>query len=94
MRLKPGAEEEYKRWHDEIWPEMLDLIRAGGARNYSIFREGLNLFAYLEIEPGGTPAGGEHPVVRRWWASLEHLMESEPDGSPTIWWMTEVFHVD
>jgi L-rhamnose mutarotase len=51
IRLKPGADPvEYKRRHDEIWPEMLDALRAAGLRNYSIFRDGLTLFAYVEVD--------------------------------------------
>ncbi|MDP9373165.1 MAG: L-rhamnose mutarotase, partial [Chloroflexota bacterium] len=49
--LKPGADPvEYKRRHDEIWPEMLDALRDAGIRNYSIFLHGRQLFAYLEVE--------------------------------------------
>ena len=48
MKLKPGHEAEYKRKHDEIWPEMLELMKAQGIANYSIYRHGLPLFAYLE----------------------------------------------
>ena len=48
MRLKPGNEAIYKQKHDEIWPEMLELMQRQGIRNYSIYRYGLTLFAYLE----------------------------------------------
>ncbi|MBX3194144.1 MAG: L-rhamnose mutarotase [Microbacteriaceae bacterium] len=94
MRLNPGGEEPYKKAHDELWPEMRELIALGGVRNYSIFREGLDLFAVMEVDENSAPVGGENPVVRRWWASLERYMESEPDGSPRMSPMEEVFHVD
>ena len=48
MKLKPGNEAIYKKKHDEIWPEMLALMQRDGIRNYSIYRHGLTLFAYLE----------------------------------------------
>ena len=41
MKLKPGNEAIYKQKHDEIWPEMLALMKRDGIRNYSIYRYGL-----------------------------------------------------
>lgn len=50
MRLRPGAEPEYRRRHAAVWPELLDDLRAAGARNYSIFLDGQDLFGYLEVD--------------------------------------------
>ena len=50
MRLLPGAEAEYRRRHAAVWPEMLAELQAAGARNYSIFLRGEDLFGYLEVE--------------------------------------------
>ena len=49
MRIKPGTEEEYRRRHQLVWPELLaDLTRAG-CENYSIYLRGTELFAYMEV---------------------------------------------
>jgi L-rhamnose mutarotase len=50
MQLLPGAEAEYRRRHAAVWPEMLAELRAAGARNYSIFLRGDDLFGYLEVD--------------------------------------------
>ena len=50
LEVRPGYEDEYKKRHDEIWPEMVDMLRKAGVRNYSIFRHGLTLFGYFETE--------------------------------------------
>jgi L-rhamnose mutarotase len=50
MRLRPGAEAEYRRRHADVWPEMLAELKAAGARNYSIFLRGEDLFGYLEVD--------------------------------------------
>ena len=50
MRLLPGQEAEYRRRHAAVWPEMLDALKAAGARDYSIFLHGDDLFAYLEVD--------------------------------------------
>ena len=50
LEVRPGYEDEYKKRHDEIWPEMVDMLRKAGVRNYSIFRHGLTLFGCFETE--------------------------------------------
>ncbi len=48
LEVRPGHEEEYKKRHDDIWPEMVDALKKSGITNYSIFRHGLTLFGYFE----------------------------------------------
>jgi UDP-glucose 4-epimerase len=40
--------EAYERMHATVWPEVLAMIHACNIRNYSIFRHGALLFAYME----------------------------------------------
>lgn len=95
MKLKPGFEAEYKKRHDEIWPELSALLSESGISDYSIFldEETLTLFAVQKLADGHTadllPA---HPVVQKWWASLTELMEVNPDNSPVCTPLNEIFH--
>jgi L-rhamnose mutarotase len=94
MWLKPGMEALYKQRHDEIWPELVERIRAEGIRNFSIYRHGLLLFAYLERDeppPEGAPVAD---VTWRWWESMAPLMETNPDFSPVMEPVEEMFHLD
>ena len=50
LEVRPGYEDEYKKRHDEIWPEMLATLRDAGISNYNIFRHGLTLFGYFETD--------------------------------------------
>jgi L-rhamnose mutarotase len=92
MKLKPGHEAEYKKAHDELWPEMAANLRRDGVRNYSIYRHGLTLFAYLERD---TPATGGKPppdsIAWKWWAAMAPLMETNPDTSPVVEPVEEMF---
>jgi L-rhamnose mutarotase len=49
-RLKPGAEERYEEYHRAVWPEVLRAIRRVGITQYLIFRDGLDLFHYIECD--------------------------------------------
>jgi L-rhamnose mutarotase len=94
MWLRPGNEEIYKQKHDEIWPEMLELMKAQGIANYSIYRHGLMLFAYLEHEAGSTRDAPPDPILLRWWDMMRPYMVCNPDGSPFQAPAEEMFHAD
>lgn len=95
MKLKPGFEEEYKKRHDEIWPELIKVLKEAGIHNYSIYldEETGTLFAYQELEDDVSDVSS-HPVVRKWWDYMEELMETKPDHSPVTVSLKEVFHMD
>ena len=79
--VRPGYEEEYRRRHDEIWPEMVEALREAGVWNYSIFRHGLTLFGYFETDDLGQTQRYlvNSEVNRRWGESMEPIMKMEID---------------
>ncbi|MDT0684370.1 L-rhamnose mutarotase [Roseicyclus sp. F158] len=96
MRLVPGREDEYRRRHDEIWPELAELLKDAGVSDYSIHldRETSTLFGVLwRSEDHGMEALPEHPVMRRWWAHMADIMETNADRSPWQRDLETVFHL-
>jgi L-rhamnose mutarotase len=97
MKLKDGCEEEYKRRHDEIWPELSQLLSDSGVYDYSIFldEQTLTLFAVQKLKDGHTSGDlPSDPVVRKWWDYMADLMVTEPDSAPVCVPLREVFHLD
>ena len=97
MKLKPNFEQEYKRRHDEIWPELAEELSRAGVCDYSIFldRETLTLFAFQKLEEGNAADRlPETEVVKRWWEYMKDIMETNPDNSPVSVPLEEVFHLD
>lgn len=97
MQLKPGFEEEYKRRHDEIWPELSETLARAGISDYSIFLDErtLTLFAVQKLTEGNTADDlPKLPIVRKWWAFMADIMETNPDHSPVCIPLGEVFHMD
>jgi L-rhamnose mutarotase len=94
MRVRPGQEDEYRRRHRAVWPEMLHALKEAGCSNYSIFMRGHELFAYMEAS--------DFDVLRqtlaasqRWEAHMAGIMEVAilPDtGFHEL--LPEVFHLD
>jgi L-rhamnose mutarotase len=97
MKLKPGNVAEYKKRHDEIWPELSREIRAAGISDYSIFldEETLTLFAVQKLgDENSAAALPDSAIVRKWWNAMAPLMETHPDNSPVTKPLHEVFHLD
>lgn len=96
MKLFKGQEAEYKRRHNELWPELQVLLKESGIKDYSIFLEENtgDLFGYLTIDdktkldklPG-------LPVMKKWWAYMKDIMETNPDNSPVSITLQEVFYL-
>lgn len=96
MRLKPGSVDEYRRRHDQIWPELAEAIRAAGIFDYSIFfdEETLALFAVLKLsDDNRRDALPDQPVMRRWWEHMADLMEVHPDNRPVEVPLAPMFHL-
>jgi L-rhamnose mutarotase len=96
MKLKPGATAEYRRRHDELWPELETALREAGIHDYSIFldQETLHLFAVLKLRDGETSAAlPEQPVMKRWWDYMADLMETGPGTRPREWPLEQMFHL-
>ncbi len=81
LEVRPGYEDEYKKRHDEIWPEMLEAVQKAGIRNYNIFRHGLTLFGYFETDDLQRTIDilKDDPVNARWGAYMAPVMKIEID---------------
>ena len=96
MRLKPGVVAEYKKRHDELWPELAAELKAAGVSDYSIFldEETLTLFAVQKLGKKNSAASlPDSPIVRKWWDYMAPLMETNPDNSPAAKPLKEVFYL-
>ncbi|NGZ76377.1 L-rhamnose mutarotase [Saccharibacillus alkalitolerans] len=97
MKVYKEHHDEYRRRHDELWPEMEQMLREHGMVEYSIFLDPAtdNLFAYLVITDEELWArSADTEVCRRWWAYMKDIMETHADDSPVSFELTEVFRLD
>ena len=97
MKLLPGFEAEYKRRHDEIWPELAKELRDAGVSDYSIYLDpdSLTLFAVQKLSADNSADTlPERVIVKKWWAHMADIMETNPDDSPVIRELPELFHLD
>ena len=96
--IAEGKKEEYIRRHNEIWPEMVEVLKEAGIVNYTIWNTGNEVFGYYECEKGieyAAKVQAESPVVDRWNESMEGIliMEMDPEtGAQPL--MQKIFELD
>ena len=97
MKLKPGFEAEYKRRHDQIWPELVAELQAAGVSDYSIYLDESTrtLFAFQKLKDHNSSGNlASTAIVKKWWKYMADLMDTNPDHSPVVVPLKEVFHMD
>ena len=97
MRIKPGTQEEYRRRHQQVWPELLADLKRAGCQNYSIYLHDTELFAYMEVDDFQSYLAimAASRASERWEAQMGDILirETEADaGFPPV--LEEVFHLD
>jgi L-rhamnose mutarotase len=96
MQLRKGFEAEYKKRHDKLWPDLEALLTSSGISDYSIFLDETtgSLFGVMKANNrealNDLPA---HPVMKKWWAYMRDIMETNEDNSPVSVPLMEVFYL-
>ena len=82
LEVRPGYEEEYKKRHEKIWPEMIQMLKESGVRNYSIFRHGLTLSGYFETDnlKNTISSINQSEIDRKWGEYMAPIMKIEIDS--------------
>jgi L-rhamnose mutarotase len=96
MQLHKGFEEEYRKRHEILWPELEQLLKENGISEYSIFLDVTtnSLFGVLKVnDPQALDNLPEQPVMKKWWAYMKDIMETNPDNSPVSIPLNEVFYL-
>ncbi len=86
LQLAPGMKAEYVRRHREIWPEMAEMLREAGIRNYSIWWYRDLLFGYYESDDleRAEAFKARSPVQARWNAYMKGLIAYEEAGGARL----------
>ena len=97
MQLNPGQVAQYQQRHDEIWPELVRLLKDAGIADYSIFlhEPTHSLFAVLKrTADHSMDALPSHEIMQRWWLHMADIMETNESNEPVVEPMPCLFHLD
>ena len=74
IQVKAEKLEEYKRYHAQVWPEVLDMIKACNIQNYSIYYKDGLLFSYYEYTGSDFESDiakmVADPKTQEWWSIM------------------------
>ena len=96
MQLHKGFEEEYKKRHDVLWPDLELLLKSSGISDYSIFLDETTGILFGVMKANNKEALNHlpaNPVMKKWWAYMKDIMESNDDNSPVSTTLKEVFYL-
>jgi L-rhamnose mutarotase len=90
MTLKPGAYAGYKKAHDEIWPDLAEVISGAGV-SMVIYKHGDSLFVHgtAPTEDDWRKVRGD--VVERWSAWMTEFLEIDELGASAVTRLEESF---
>ena len=96
MKLNPGKAAEYKQRHDEIWPELVDLLHEAGVSDYSIHLDeetGILFGVLWRRDDHGMEALPETEIMQKWWSHMADVMETHDDNAPVATDLIPMFHM-
>lgn len=96
MQLNEGQVQEYKQRHDNIWPDLVRLLKESGISDYSIFlHEDTNsLFAVLRRTADHTMDSLPlEPVMQQWWKHMADIMATSENNEPVVEPLERLFHM-
>lgn len=93
MQLKQGCEAEYSRLHNEIWPELVTLLKQSGIKDYHIYfdKETYMLIAVQHVDEHASVDISKEPLMQKWWNKMADLMEVNADKSPVVVGLDMIF---
>lgn len=97
MKLYKGYEEEYEKRHNNLWPEMKEMIHEYGGSNYSIYldKETNYLYGYIEVDDlDRWNESAKTEICKKWWDYMSDIMETNPDNSPVCIDLKPVFFLE
>jgi L-rhamnose mutarotase len=98
--VKPETFDEYVKYHEDVWPDVLAMISECNLRNYSIYHKDNTLFAYFEYHGDDFEADmakmAADPTTQKWWDIMMPMQAPVETRAEGEWWATmdEVFHTD
>jgi L-rhamnose mutarotase len=100
LKDDPALIAEYEAWHQNVWPEIIESIRASGIENMQIYRFSNRLFMIMEVN--GTfsfdkkaAADAQNEKVQQWEELMWKYQQSVPGSKPGEKWvmMDKIFEL-
>jgi L-rhamnose mutarotase len=92
LKDDPGLIAEYKRYHEHIWPEIVESIKGSGILDMEIYLLGTRMFMIMEVSEefsfeAKADADRRNPKVQEWENLMWRFQKALPAAKPGEKWM-------
>lgn len=100
LKNDPVLIAEYEKYHQEVWPEIIDSIKSSGIEVLDIYRTGNRLFMIVEADENFSfekkaKADAANPKVQQWEELMWKFQQALPWAKPGEKWvlMEKIFEL-
>jgi L-rhamnose mutarotase len=101
LKDDPALIAEYERWHENVWPEILDSIRTAGIEQMEIYRVANRLYMIMEVNEhfnfaAKAAADAANEKVQEWETLMWQFQSPLPFANPGEKWvlMQKIFSLN
>ena len=94
MDLKDDPEliASYKRYHEKVWPEIIESIKSAGIQDMEIYLLGTRMFMIMEVDETFSfekkaEADAKNPKVQEWERLMWRFQQALPEARPGEKWL-------
>jgi L-rhamnose mutarotase len=101
LKNDPALIAEYKKYHERIWPEIIQSIKSSGVEDMEIYLLGTRMFMIMDVNETFSfekkaMADRENPKVQEWERLMWRFQQALPQAKPGEKWllMERIFRLD
>ena len=100
LKVKQDKVQEYRKMHEDVWPELLDALSRSGWHNYTLFiQDDGTIFGYCEVDESlqaSVDGIANEEVNLRWGEKFAPYFEIPPGSTPdqSMVELEQYFHMD
>ena len=101
LKHDPALIDEYKHYHQHVWPEITQSIRDSGIENMEIYLLGTRIFMIMDVNDtfsflAKQQADAHNPKVQEWETLMWKFQQALPEAKPGEKWlsMERIFKLD
>jgi L-rhamnose mutarotase len=92
LKDDPKLIAEYKRYHEQVWPEIVESIRGSGIHEMEIYLLGTRMFMIMEVDDSFSfeakgAADRQNPKVQEWENLMWKFQQALPQAKPGEKWL-------
>src|SRR5579864_1366460 len=92
LKDDPALIAEYKRYHQRVWPEIVQSIKDSGIEDMEIYLRGTRMFMIMEVSESFSfeakaKADSANPRVQQWEQLMWKFQQSLPQAKPGEKWL-------